>query len=573
MNRSKSESINKNSKSINKNSKSKNTSNKKSMTPEVIDLKEIIGINDMNEKKESLNGLINHILLNNCPINKCHNLSQLLQELTSNLINLMNFDISIDKLIAEYKWTQSNDNEIENSFCQLICESIHLKPFKCVHILENIVIPKFKGFAKFEIENENEITSQEMIIFDKIHSLLSQIKIAKFESILLKTIDKSFPFAQFSSNHSFNCFVYNVLKIYDYVIERQKLISILFDKLLWIDSMCSSDKKSNSVEEVFNIDDCDYVKSAPNVSKLIEKLDQSIELVFKFIDNKTSDMTSEESLELFKMFESLFCKIILTAENCHHLQYILLYFCSFSKLYCDQFIQTLWKIGLNNELPLKTREKALYYINSLLKNAKFVSINTLLSFMDTTSRWIHSYIDTNDSINNELSSEDTIFYVLCQILFDIFCSTHTEFDNSSLRRVKAMNFQRIIKCNLNPLSFSSRDIEVKFLCLARHYQIGYCSQNVKRDDERVNRYPVDHLNGFNAFSSYILPKSYKKIEQICKYSMNGDYSLMNEIEKYNRYSDESDHMIGSYKLSYSPSKTLLYDLLSDSSPNEQMDFD
>jgi hypothetical protein len=136
-----------------------------------------------------------------------------------------------------------------------------------------------------------------------------------------------------------------------------------------------------------------------------------------------------------------------------------------------------------------------------------------------------------------------------------------------------MNFQRIIKCNLNPLSFSSRDIEVKFLCLATHYQIGYCSQNVKRDEERVNRYPVDHLNGFNAFGSYILPKSYKKIEQICKYSMNGDYTLMNEIEKYNRYSDESDHMIGSYKLSYSPSKTLLYDLLNDSSPNEQMDFD
>ncbi len=561
MNRSKSESINMNSKSS---SKSKNTSNKKSMTPEIIGLKEIIGIKDMNEKNKSLNDLINHILLNNCGINKCHNLSQLLEELTSNLINLMNFDNSIDKLIAEYKWTQINDNNIENTFCQLICESIHLKPFKCVHILENIIIPKFKGLTQFE----TEITSQEIVIFDKIHSLLSQIKIAKFESILLKTIDKCFPFAQFSSDHSFICFVYNVIKIYDYVIERQKLFSILFDKLLWIDSMCSSDKKSNSVEEVFNIDDC-----APNVSKLIEKLDQSIELVFKFIDNKTSNMTSEQSLELFKMFESLFCNIILTAENCHHLQYILLYFCSFSKLYCDQFIQTLWKIGLNNELPLKTREKALYYINSLIKNAKFVSINTLLSFMDTASRWIHSYIDTNDSINNEFSSEDTIFYVLCQILFDIFCSTHTEFDNLSLRRVKAMNFQRIIKCNLNPLSFSSRDVEVKFLCLARHYQIGYCSQNVKRDEERVNRYPVDHLDGFNAFGSYTLPKSYKKIEQICKYSMNGDFILMNEIEKYNRYSDESDHMIGSYKLSYSPSKTLLYDLLSDSSPNEQMDFE
>lgn len=554
---------------MNRNSIAMN-SKRDSIKPKLIQIEEIVGINDKNERKKLLNELISHLLLDNCIENKCHNLSKTLQELTSNLTQFMSCDESIDRLMAEFNWTQINDNNVENSFCHLICESINLKPFKCVHILETVIIPKFLGFKQFK---ENEINSQEIIVFDKIHSLLCQIKIAKFESILLRTIEKKFPKGVQLTIRSNACYVYNVIKIYDYVSDKEKLLSVLLIKLLWTDSMITPEKIP-SQQEMFTIDDCNQHKSDRNVFTYIQILDLSMELIFKFIDNKTADLNSDQSLQLFQLFQLIFAKIIINSENCHHIQYIMFYFCSISEQFCSEFIQTLWRMGLNNDLPLKIREKALYYMLSLIKNANFVTIKTVMSFMDMTSLWIHSYIDSNDSIKEKLTSEDAIFYVLCQIFFDIFCSFHNEFNTLNLKRFKVMNFQRIIKCNLNPLSFCSRDIESNFICIIRHHQIGYCHQNAKRDEERLNQFPFDHLNGFKGFGFYYLQKSYTKIEEICKQSMNGENNVTKEIEKYNRFnSDESDATIGSYKMSFSPSKTLLYDLLSDSSTNEQMDFD
>jgi len=199
-----------------------------------------------------------------------------------------------------------------------------------------------------------------------------------------------------------------------------------------------------------------------------------------------------------------------------------------------------------------------------------VTINTVIAFMNMCSLWLHRYIDQNDRVVDQLTVEDTIFYNLCQILFDTFCSIHSELDNLSLRRVKAMNFQRIIKCQLNPLSICNEDIETNFLCLARHYQIGYTAQNGDLREDRLQR-PFNPLNN----GSYVCPKSLARIQNLCKQSINSDNSFK-ENERFNRFNtsgDDSDHMFGSYKLSYSPSKTLWQNLLSDSSPNEHMDCD
>ncbi|XP_054163891.1 RNA polymerase I-specific transcription initiation factor RRN3-like [Oppia nitens] len=548
--------------------RNKSVTNRPNEAKVVTDLSELLAISDKSEREKSFNVLVNHLLLNKCFADKCHDLVQLLSQLATDLVRWQTCDKLIDKLLQELNVWTIDDKEVYAKYFHVISEAINLKPFKCPQLLETIVLQKFNGLSKFK--DETQIQPQELTMFDEMHSLLSHIKIAKFEHTFLRCIDRKFPFlSHISCVHSFQCFVYNVFKVYDYITAKykHKLLSLIFEKIIEMDIAVTSDK-NKITEDVFIIDDCNTAMKSIQTTVL----DNTLQILFDFIENKVTNNTKDENEELFDIIKLLFPQDILQMVSCNHLQYVWLYLCYLSNQFFDQFIDYLWDLGHNNEVSLDIREKCLYFMSSLLKNANFVAIDTVMTFMNMCTVWLHKYIEQNDRSVDQLTTEDTIFYIICQILFDTFCSIHSDLDNLSLRRVKAMNFQRIIKCKLNPLAVCHREIESNFLSLARHYQIGYTAQNVDSSDDRL-KYPEDVLHS----GSYVCPKSMTRLQDYCKHSINScDNSVKDTNDRLNRFntSDDSDHMFGSYKMSYSPSKTLWQNLLSDSSPNDhQMDCD
>lgn len=522
--------------------------NRRSLEVKVMPFLEIL-LTDNKEHEFHFKSLVNHILANGCSQNKCHDLGKELTDINNYVLSLKDLEPlnkQLDRLLVGFNWLTAEE-EVLDIFIQLLYTLIDLKPFKLEPIIKDVIIDKFKGFKDFF--DKSDIQSKELLVFDKIHCLFKRLKIANLGTKLLSAFKMRFPMISGSNAcvHSMVCYVYNGLKICDYIADKYPFIEFTFEKLKEYDLVLIS-FKTNAVNDSKNFD----------INKIEHILDNVMITIFAAIEDIFKEKSEEEINDKFEIFQRLFRGVMLSPNGFTHLSYVWFLLCSKSNRLLDQLIRHLWEYGLNDDNDLLKRGNALNFIGFILKNANFVSVDQVIAFMNLASNWIHSYIDKYDRIPEELTQNDSIFFIICQNLFDIFCSIHSDLDNLKLRRIKVMNFQRIIKCKLNPLEFCCHDIERQFLNLARHYQIGYCSQNEEEDQNRLDSplKPMCYLSSIK-----------NKVESLCKHLMDEqNSSVIEKINLFNNNSDESDYMSGPH-LGSKRNR-----LLSDSSLNELIDY-
>ena len=448
-------------------------------------------------------------------------------------------------------WPATED--VLDKYFELLYTLINLKPYKLESIVKDVIIDKFKGFR--DHYDKPEIQPKELVVFEKIHSLLKKLKISNLGTKLLSAFKTRFPMISGSNAcaHPLVCYIYNAMKTCNYIPNKQLFIEFTFEKLLEYDLVFISMKtKANTTNDSKLFD----------VNKINDILDNVMSNLFDSFEDMFKDRTEEEIEERFTIFQTLFSRVMLGANGFTQLSYVWFSLCSQSNQALDGFIRYLWDYGLKDDNDDLKRQNALNFIGFLLKNANFVSVDQIITFMNMASNWAHSYIDKNDRIAEDVTTNDTIFYIICQNLFDIFCSIHSDLDSLRLRRIKAMNFQRIIRCKLNPLELCSNDIECQFLSLARHYQIGYCPQNETSDENRLDK-PLSPM--------YYLSKTKDRVESLCKNIFDEHNTVLAPINLLNTSynSDESDYCSGSYLTS---KRNLLQNQLSDSSLNELIDY-
>lgn len=535
-----------------------NKSNKTQEVPKELSISDIILIEDLAVRKRKIDGIVNRIPQNY----NSTELTQIVNDICLNLINI-NCDDVVLKLIFKFKLFDVHDVQFVDNYLDLISEFIIYKPNYCKEIISKILIPTLIGDPK--LNSINKIDESELVMFNKVHILLSKLDscVLNFNVSLVRLLGKMFPFHATSSNHTYICYVYNLLKACEYFKNKQQIAFIIFDKLLWIDSKERS-LKNQEHQEIFEFEDGEKSENA-KVYPLIDLLDHSINQILLFIDNINNErgqFDEEKAMKFMKLFGIAFIKLILSSKFCSHLQFIMLYFCSKSELLCKEFLNDLWEKTLNSELDLEIRQKSVYYIGGLMTKAKYVPIEHIVNFMEIATRCIHTYLSTNANFKGqELNNDDATYCSICQTIFYMFCSRHLELDAVAIKQIKNMNFQKMISSHLKPLEYCSNSISSKFAELAKHYQLCYCSMNFKSNKTGL---PSNHVKSFYPFETYILPVSYEKIKP-----------LLNEYSFHDRENDDepdssdvdTDVIMNSYNPSYKMNN-LWETFLSDSSPHE-----
>lgn len=225
-----------------------------------------------------------------------------------------------------------------------------------------------------------------MIIALKIvFVLITQILIILFRSddIFLKSIKHNFPYFN-TATYKQVSFLYNVLKIIQYQADlRIHILQIVIDKLLLLDVHSSREdilEYEQNREDLLYEMEIDGGEEADKTSMkhpVANTLDLMMDILFKFIKNECfidGKLIKTRCVELFNDLMVTFESVILPTHDCHHIQFIIFYICSFDSSLVNIFLKGLWKsVILPNVSPV-IRQAAIGYVSSFLARADYLPL-------------------------------------------------------------------------------------------------------------------------------------------------------------------------------------------------------
>ncbi|PIO34595.1 hypothetical protein AB205_0095710, partial [Aquarana catesbeiana] len=139
----------------------------------------------------------------------------------------------------------------------------------------------------------------------------------------------------------------------------------------------------------------------------------------------------------------------------------------------EAFLEHLWKKLQNPNNPAVIRQTAASYIGSFLSRAKFIPLVTVKACLDLLVNWLHSYIDNQDAGSRafcDVTSHGP-FYAVCQAVFYTVIFRHKQLLDGNLRiglaYLQALNFERIVMCQLNPLKICLPTVVNFFAAITR----------------------------------------------------------------------------------------------------------
>ncbi|XP_063790424.1 RNA polymerase I-specific transcription initiation factor RRN3 [Pseudophryne corroboree] len=327
-------------------------------------------------------------------------------------------------------------------------------------------------------------------------------------------VDK-FPYVN-KSPRILECYIHNLLRITIYFpVLRLEILELAIEKLLKIDVSAPrhdiEDAEENSnmpngeshatEEALFNMDEDEEPQegAAADVCDTMahpaaERLDLSLSVLFAYLKEicfPNGSLDLNKTKDVYKDLLVVFDKLILPTHASCHVQFVMFYICSFKLGLAEAFLEHLWKKLQNPNNPPITRQTAATYIGSFLARAKFIPVVTVKACLDLLMNWLHSYIDNQDAGSRAYCdiSFHGPFYATCQAVFYTLIFRHKQLLEGNLRKglnyLQALNFERLVMCQLNPLKICLPSVVNYFAAITRKYQLVLCYTIIERNNRQM----------------------------------------------------------------------------------------
>ncbi|XP_040177566.1 RNA polymerase I-specific transcription initiation factor RRN3 isoform X1 [Rana temporaria] len=448
------------------------------------------------------------------------------------LINwLYELRISVTHLTIEYEqlvsivlklpWLNRSKEVVEEylSFLAILVsgQTVYLRP--CINMIVSHFLPPRVTISEGDINISDSEDGDEDVVatFNTCHRALQIIAqhVPSAPCFLMPILVEKFPYVN-KSPRVLECYIHNLLRITVYFPGlRREILELVTEKLLKIDVNASrqdiEDAEQNACiansgncgaeEDIFNMDEDEDLQqggrgvlSDTMVHPAAERLDLSLSVFFAYIKeicfiNGSMDLNKTKAL--YRDLLAVFDKFILPTHASCHVQFTMFYICSFKLELTEAFLEHLWKKLQNPNNPAIIRQTAASYIGSFLSRAKFIPLVTVKACLDLLVNWLHSYIDIQDAGSRafcDVTSHGP-FYAVCQAVFYTVIFRHKQLLEGNLRiglaYLQALNFERIVMCQLNPLKICLPTVVNFFAAITRKYQLVFCYTILERNNRQM----------------------------------------------------------------------------------------
>ncbi|KAK7938578.1 hypothetical protein WMY93_001904 [Mugilogobius chulae] len=343
--------------------------------------------------------------------------------------------------------------------------------------------------------------------FEHCHQALQLISryVPSTGRFLTPILQEKFPFIQ-KSPRTLECYVHNLLRVTVYVPSvRRDVLEIIVDKMLQLDVSASRTDIEEAEESAVHqhkdeaLFDMDEDLPAPPSSCIMahpvaDRLDTLMAVLLAFIKDVchvNGALQLDQTKELYRDLLWVFDKVILPTHACSHVQYSLFYLCSFRLALSEAFLEHLWRLVQNPTQAAVLRQAALGYMGSFLARAKFIPIVTVRACLDLLVSWIHSYLDSQDSVDKQFCDLDLHgpFYSACQAVFYTLVFRHRAILEGNMKRgleyLQSLNLERMVMCQLNPLKVCLPTVTHMFAVIMRRYQVVFCYTVIERNNRQM----------------------------------------------------------------------------------------
>ena len=386
------------------------------------------------------------------------------------------------------------------------------------------ILENFKGSGEKESDSE---------IFRNSHAalqaLLAVAPVICREEIL-QQISHKFPFYKMPAYRQV-CYISAVLEMISYVPDsRDQIIRLLMEKLIKLDAHLSRDYIDDAYRRVKD-GECKDVENQVNA------LDLFMKLMFTFIDvethNEDGDFDNDKSSAVVDSLMKVYVSHVLPTFNILHTQFLYLYLASLDTTISSRFLTENWKTFSKPDNPSILRQTSMAYIASFLSRGSFVTVGTVMTFLERITNWCLNYVRNKEENSSGMDfmytdlNQHGPLYAACQAIFYVFAFRHTELTatEARMKKLQSLSWQTLITSSLNPLRVCLPGIVSNFSALARNYQLAYCNSIIQRNN-RINLPVVGSLSGssttakpllldcFFPFDPYMLEESKIYIEDI-----------------------------------------------------------
>ncbi|XP_065748311.1 RNA polymerase I-specific transcription initiation factor RRN3 [Phocoena phocoena] len=445
-----------------------------------------------------------------------------LLEFRSSIIYLTKDFEQLINILLRLRWLNRSQTVVEEYLAFLgnlvSAQTVFLRP--CLSMIASHFVPPRVVTKEGDIDVSDSDDEDDNLPanFDTCHRALQIIAryVPSTPWFLMPILVEKFPFVR-KSERTLECYVHNLLRISVYFPTlRHEILELVIEKLLKLDVNASrqdiedaeetatqTSSGTDATEGLFNMDEDEETdretKADPGmldqmVHPVAERLDILLSLLLSYIKDVCyvdGKLDNNKTKDLYRDLITIFDKLLLPTHASCHVQFFMFYLCSFKLGFAEAFLEHLWKKLQDPNNPAIIRQAAANYIGSFLARAKFVPLITVKSCLDLLVKWLHVYLNNQDSGTKAFCDVALHgpFYSACQAVFYTFVFRHRQLLSGNLkeglRYLQSLNFERIVMSQLNPLKICLPSVVNFFAAITNKYQLVFCYTLIERNNRQM----------------------------------------------------------------------------------------
>ncbi|XP_007467020.1 PREDICTED: RNA polymerase I-specific transcription initiation factor RRN3 [Lipotes vexillifer] len=445
-----------------------------------------------------------------------------LLEFRSSIMYLTKDFEQLINILLRLRWLNRSQTVVEEYLAFLgnlvSAQTVFLRP--CLSMIASHFVPPRVVTKEGDIDVSDSDDEDDNLPanFDTCHRALQIIAryVPSTPWFLMPILVEKFPFVR-KSERTLECYVHNLLRISVYFPTlRHEILELVTEKLLKLDVNASrqdiedaeetatqTSSGTDATEGLFNMDEDEETdhetKADPGmldqmVHPVAERLDILLSLLLSYIKDVCyvdGKIDNNKTKDLYRDLITIFDKLLLPTHASCHVQFFMFYLCSFKLGFAEAFLEHLWKKLQDPNNPAIIRQAAANYIGSFLARAKFVPLITVKSCLDLLVKWLHVYLNNQDSGTKAFCDVALHgpFYSACQAVFYTFVFRHRQLLSGNLkeglRYLQSLNFERIVMSQLNPLKICLPSVVNFFAAITNKYQLVFCYTLIERNNRQM----------------------------------------------------------------------------------------
>ncbi|KAM5152918.1 RNA polymerase I-specific transcription initiation factor RRN3 isoform 1-T3 [Mantella aurantiaca] len=515
-----------------------------------------------------------------------------LRELRNSVTHLTIDYEQLVSIVLKLPWLNRSNEVVEEYLSFLVnlvsAQTVYLR--SCLNMIVSHFIPSRIIIHEGDVNISDSEDEDEDIVatFNTCHRALKIIAqyVPSATRFLIPILVEKFPYVN-KSPRVLECYIHNLLRITVYFpMLRLEILELVTEKLLKIDvnasrcdienaeqNACIGNGENCSTEDgIFKMDENEDLQKRGGLFETMahpaaERLDLVLSVLFAYIKEicfVNGNLDFNKTKHLYRDLLAVFDKLVLPTHASCHVQFAMFYICSFKLGITEAFLDYLWKKLQNPNNPVIIRQIAASYIGSFLSRATFIPMTTVKACLDLLVNWLHSYIDNQDAGSRAFCDVafHGQFYAVCQAVFYTVIFRHKQLLAGNLQKglayLQALNFERIVMCQLNPLKICLPAVVNFFAAITRKYQLVFCYTIMERNKRQI--IPVirsstcgtsvqmctNPLDSFFPFDSCVLKRCKKVIDPIYqpwKESNVEEFKSPKKLVKQDTIPDDDDDFL------------------------------